>query len=267
VVLRSSRSSPLVAPPVKAVTLPCHRRRSRAGCSNFAFRVSGAIRQSMDHEEPGDVGRGLRNQERHKRRLSHMPWLYHSQRARQLPHLNWIVAWQAEVQAALQEQEAVKIGADSFVAPDAQIFAEPNRPVIIGARCSIAATAYLHGPITLGDDVSVNPGAHLEGGRGGIIVGSQVRIAAGAKLYAFEHGIAPGTSIVDQPTTSVGIRIGDDVWVGANAGITDGVTVGNHAVVAMGAVVARDVPDWAVVGGVPARVLGDRRTWKPRGPG
>lgn len=237
----------------------------RAGSPNFASRVSGAIERLMDDEERDDAGKGLRNQERHKRRLGHMPWLYHSQRARQVPHLKWIVAWQAEVQAALQEHEAVKIGADSFVAPDAQIFAEPNRPVTIGARCSIAANAYLHGPITLGDDVSVNPGAHLEGGGGGgIIVGSKVRIAAGAKLFAFEHGLAPGTPMVDQPTTSVGIRIGDDVWVGANAGITDGVTIGNHAVVAMGAVVARDVPEWAVVGGVPARVLGDRRTWKTR---
>jgi len=216
-------------------------------------------------EEDGDdtaTDRGLRHQERHKRRLSYMPWLYHAQRARGLPHLTWILDWQREVQAELQQQEAVTIGADSFVAPDAQVFAEPNRPVIIGARCSVAATAYLHGPIRLGDDVSVNPGAHLEGGRAGIVVGSQVRIAAGAKLFAFEHGLQPGTPIVEQPTTSLGIRIGDDVWIGANTGITDGVSVGDHAVVAMGAVVTRDVPAWAVVGGVPARLLGDRRTWR-----
>ncbi|HEY4187731.1 MAG TPA: acyltransferase [Polyangia bacterium] len=217
----------------------------------------------MDEKER-DSGKEQRNQDRHKRRLSYMPWLYHSQRARSLPHLDWMAQWQREVQADLQEQEAVTIGADSFIAPDAQIFAEPNRPVIIGARCSVAATAYLHGPITLGDDVSINPGAHLEGGRGGIVIGSKVRIAAGARLYAFEHGLAPGSPIVDQPTTSVGIRVGDDVWLGANAGITDGVTIGSHVVVAMGAVVVRDVPEWAIVGGVPARVLGDRRGWSTR---
>ncbi|HEX2661175.1 MAG TPA: acyltransferase [Polyangia bacterium] len=201
---------------------------------------------------------------RHQRRLSYMPWLYHAQRARGAPHLDWILAWQHDVQSELCRHEAVTIGADTFVAPDAQIFAEPNRPVIIGARCSVAATAYLHGPLTLGDDVSINPGAHLEGGRGGIVLGAKVRIAAGAKLYAFEHGLAPDAAIVDQPTTSLGIRLGDDVWVGANAGITDGVTIGDHAVVGMGAVVVRDVPAWAVVGGVPARILGDRRTWPAR---
>ena len=53
--------------------------------------------------------------------------------------------------------------------------------------------------------------------------------------------------------------IGRDVWIAAGAGVTDGVTIGDHAVIGMGAVVTRDVPEWAIVGGVPARVIGDRR--------
>ena len=58
---------------------------------------------------------------------------------------------------------------------------------------------------------------------------------------------------------SRGIHIGRDVWIGANAGITDGVRIGDHAVVAMGAVVTKDVLDWTIVAGVPAVVIGDRR--------
>ena len=53
--------------------------------------------------------------------------------------------------------------------------------------------------------------------------------------------------------------IGHDVWIGADAGITDGVRIGDHAVIGMGAVVTHDVPEWAIVGGVPAKVIGDRR--------
>ncbi len=185
-----------------------------------------------------------------------MPWLYFTLKAR---HRAWAEAWQAEVQGHLREQETVVLGEGCFVAPEAAIFGEPGRPVILGHRCAIAAHAFLHGPITLGDDVSVNARASLDGGAKGIHIGRGTRIASGTSIYAFDHGMDPGREIRGQPVTSKGIRIGEDVWIGANAGITDGVTVGDHAVVAMGAVVTRDVPPWAIVGGVPARILGDRR--------
>jgi hypothetical protein len=62
-----------------------------------------------------------------------------------------------------------------------------------------------------------------------------------------------------QGLTEEGIVVEDDVWIGTHAVICDGVTVGAHSVVGAGAVVTRDVPPWSVVGGVPARVLRDRR--------
>jgi acetyltransferase-like isoleucine patch superfamily enzyme len=192
----------------------------------------------------------------HQRRLAWMPWLYFALKPR---HRTWAEAWQAEVQALLLAQETVQVGAGCFVAPDAAIFGEPGRPVILGDRCAIAAQAFLHGPITLGHDVSVNAGARLDGGRKGLVIGDATRIASGVAIYAFDHGLGPTRDIKDQPVRSRGIHIGRDVWIGANAGVTDGVTIGDHAVVAMGAVITRDVPAWAIVGGVPAQIIGDRR--------
>ena len=186
-----------------------------------------------------------------------MPWLYFALKAR---HRSWAEAWQVEVQGRLLAQETVQLGEDCFIAPEAAIFGEPGRIDVLGDRCAIAAQAFLHGPITLGRDVSVNAGARLDGGRKGLVVGDGTRIASGAAIYAFDHGFKPDRDIKNQPVRSRGICIGRDVWIGANAGITDGVTIGDHAVVALGAVVTRDVPDWAIVAGVPAKVIGDRRT-------
>ena len=194
--------------------------------------------------------------EQHQRRLAWMPWLYFVLKPR---NRAWAEAWQAEVQARLLAMETVELGTGCFIAPDAAIFGEPGRPVRLGDRCAVAAQAFLHGPLTLGSDVSINAGARLDGGRKGITIGDGTRIASGAVLYAFDHGLAPDRAIRDQPVRSRGITLGQDVWIGANAGVTDGVTIGDHAVVAMGAVVTRDVPAWSIVAGVPAQFVGDRR--------
>src|SRR5689334_8062657 len=94
-----------------------------------------------------------RYREAHQKRLSWMPWLYYSLKEK---HRVWAEPWQREVQRALMEEETVVIGDGCFVSPEAGIFAELGRPVRLGARCTVAAHAFLHGPLTLGDGVSVN---------------------------------------------------------------------------------------------------------------
>ena len=194
--------------------------------------------------------------EQHKRRLSWMPWLYFVLKPR---HREWAEAWQREIQEVLQGLETIRIGQGCFIAPEARLFGEPGRGITIGDGCAIAADVFLHGPVTLGRNVSINARTSLDGGVKGIVIGDDTRIATGTAIYAFNHGLAPDRSVRSQPVTSRGIRIGSDVWIGANVGITDGVSIGDHAVVAMGSVVTRDVPDWAIVAGVPARIVGDRR--------
>jgi acetyltransferase-like isoleucine patch superfamily enzyme len=206
-----------------------------------------------------DREQSLRGQQ--KRRMAYMPWLYFQAP----PHVRaWAEAWQRAVHERLSDLEHVALHPECFVAEEAAVFAEPHRAVVVGPGASIAAHAYVHGPVRLAAHVSVNPHATLDGGRGGIEVGEGTRIATGASLFAFEHGMAPDRPLREQPVRSRGIVIGRDVWIGAQASVTDGVRIGDHAVVGAGAVVTRDVSDWAVVGGVPARVLGDRRTWPQR---
>lgn len=200
--------------------------------------------------------------DRMRERMRYLPYLYH----RAKPEVRaWADAWQREVHAALAALEDVELHPSAFVADTARIFAEPHRRVVVGAGASVAAECVVHGPVVIGDASSLNPRVSIDGGRAGVRIGRGTRIATGCALFAFDHGIAPERPIAEQPVRSLGIIVGDDVWIGANAGVTDGVRIGDHAVVGMGAVVTRDVPPYAIVAGVPARVIGDRRTRGTRG--
>lgn len=193
----------------------------------------------------------------HKLRMAHHPHLYF----RASPAIRaWAAPWQEALHAELAALECVALDPSCFVAPSARIFAEPQRLIRIEAKAAVAADAFLHGPIHLGSSVSINPFAVLDGGRAGIRIGADTRIASHACLYAFNHGLGPDALIRDQPVTSRGITIGRDVWIGASACITDGVTIADHAVVGAGAVVTRNVPEYQIVAGNPARVIGDRRS-------
>ena len=185
-----------------------------------------------------------------------MPWLYFTLKEK---HKQWAKPWQQQIQDGISQLETVIIGENCFIAPEVNIFAEPNRTITIGNQCMIAADSFIHGPIELGDEVAINHGCSLDGGRSGIKIGNRTRIANNVTIYAFNHGMAPDQPIYQQAVSSKGITIGEDVWIGAQAGIVDGVSIGNQAVIGMSAVVTKDVPDFAIVAGNPARVIGDRR--------
>jgi carbonic anhydrase/acetyltransferase-like protein (isoleucine patch superfamily) len=136
----------------------------------------------------------------------------------------------------------------------------------MGRESYIAGYAYVMENVEFGARCSLNPYAVA---RGTIRCGNDVRIGAHASLLGFNHGMEPDWPISEQALTTKGITIGDDVWIGSNVVVVDGVQIGSHAVVAAGAVVTKDVPDWAIVAGNPARVLRDRRIprdgQRPRG--
>lgn len=92
-----------------------------------------------------------------------------------------------------------------------------------------------------------------------ITIGDDCLIAPFVYLVDSDHQIAAGRRIREQPMATAPIRLGNDVWIGTGAKILRGVTVGEGAVVAAGAVVNQDVPPGHIVGGVPARPLGQRQ--------
>ncbi len=93
---------------------------------------------------------------------------------------------------------------------------------------------------------------------GDVLIGNHVNLAQGIVITALNHNFKDTTMRIDEQGISTNpVTIGDDVWIGANAVILPGVTIGKHVVIAAGAVVAKDVPNNSVVGGVPAKILKD----------
>lgn len=108
--------------------------------------------------------------------------------------------------------------------------------------------------VELGDDISLNRGVEFYPGmvqKACIRIGSDVRIAPNVRLHAAGHD--PNDPLLQE--SAADIVVGDHAWLGAAAVILPGVRIGERAVVAAGAVVTNDVPDGAIVAGVPARIL------------
>ena len=85
---------------------------------------------------------------------------------------------------------------------------------------------------------------------GGIWLGDRVQIGPHVTIVTDNHDFSKRSVLICKP-----VKIGNDVWIGANVTILPGVTVGENAVIAAGAVVTKDVPPRAIVAGVPAKVI------------
>ncbi len=109
--------------------------------------------------------------------------------------------------------------------------------------------------VEIGDDVDFALGVMVTT-KYGVKIGKRVLIGFGAKILSGYHIIPPGSGrIFDTGDNGSKIIIEDDVWIGANSIILDGVHIGEGAIIAAGCVVNKDVPSFAVVGGVPAKII------------
>ncbi len=105
--------------------------------------------------------------------------------------------------------------------------------------------------ITIGRDVFINSGCHFQD-QGGITIGDGSLIGHNVVLATINHDLSP---LNNRENHYAPIVIEDHVWIGSNATILPGVMIGRWAVVAAGAVVTKDVEEFTVVGGVPAKEI------------
>lgn len=138
----------------------------------------------------------------------------------------------------------------------------PDHTIAMQGRVEVADSCELNqgvelnpfgGSIRLARRVWLGPYVVIYG-QGGVEIGEQTLVSMHCTILSSNHGVPPlGKLIRETADELLPTKIGRDVWIGANAVILGGVTIGEGAVVAAGAVVNRDVEPGAVVAGVPAR--------------
>ncbi|MGA7671555.1 MAG: acyltransferase [Nitrolancea sp.] len=137
-----------------------------------------------------------------------------------------------------------------------------NRGIVVGNNVMLARGIILgckDGNIEIGNDVGIGAYSTIHAiGRSSVHIGNNVVIAAYTYLVGGSHYHFDRTDIpISQQGLDLkgGIRIEDNVWIGARATVLDGVTIGHDAIIGASAVVTKDVPAYAIAVGVPARVV------------
>ncbi|MDH5388279.1 MAG: acyltransferase [Gammaproteobacteria bacterium] len=130
--------------------------------------------------------------------------------------------------------------------------------VYINNYCNLTAD-YEGGYIRIGERSHIDVFSALHG-QGGISIGNKCAIASGVVIYSQSNQYKDDNSldIIDQPIVFKSVVIESDVWIGANATILPGITIGRGAIIGAGSVVNKNVAAYEIVAGVPARTIGKR---------
>ena len=131
-----------------------------------------------------------------------------------------------------------------------------------GKNVNFEQYASFNPELEIGDNSGVGQSANLSGH---IVIGKDVMMGPYCTMMTYSHN----HDRLDIPMNQQGFEpervkyIGDDVWIGRNVIILPGANVGSHCIIGAGAVVTKDVPDCAVVGGVPAKIIRMRNEGRP----
>ncbi|HMP75095.1 MAG TPA: acyltransferase [Kiritimatiellia bacterium] len=139
--------------------------------------------------------------------------------------------------------------------PDSLVFGDGAG---VGCFCTVVTSVQFNdvsGFIRLGRNAWIGDGSNL-GGAGGLEIGDDTFTGQYVTFHPENHRFDnPHQLMRLQGVTRKGIKVGRNCWIGAKVTITDGVTIGDHCVIAAGAVVTRDIPSNSVAAGVPAKVI------------
>ena len=147
-------------------------------------------------------------------------------------------------------------GKHSVIHRSARMDTPPYRKFSLGDYSVVESYACINnavGDVIIGDHTRVGLHNTIIGP---VKIGNNVNLAQGITVTALNHNFSDSNKRIDEQGVSTNpVTIEDDVWIGANAVVLPGVKIGNHCVVAAGAVVTKDVPPHSLVAGVPAKVI------------
>lgn len=147
-------------------------------------------------------------------------------------------------------------GKHSVIHRSARMDTPPYRKFSLGDYSVVESFACINnavGDVQIGDYTRIGLHNTIIGP---VRIGNHVNLAQGITVTALNHNFDDTNKRIDEQGVSTNaVTIEDDVWIGANAVVLPGVTIGTHCVVAAGAVVTKDVPPHSLVAGVPAKVI------------
>ncbi len=159
--------------------------------------------------------------------------------------------WYIRMLAPLYQQR----GRGSVIHRSVRMDTPPYHRFVLGKKSVVESFSCINnamGDVVIGDHTRVGLHNTIIGP---VRIGSHVNLAQGIVVTALNHNFSDSRKRIDEQGVSTkDVIIGDDVWIGANAVILPGVTIGHHVVVAAGSVVTHDVPSNVVVAGVPAKI-------------
>ena len=174
--------------------------------------------------------------------------------------LDWVIMnqvetrprWYIRLLAPLYQHR----GRHSVIHHSARMDTPPYRKFSLGDYYVVESFACINnavGDVMIGDHTRIGLHNTIIGP---VIIGSHVNLAQGITVTALNHNFEDSEKRIDEQGVSTSaVVIEDDIWIGANAVVLPGVTIGHHSVVAAGAVVTKDVPPPSLVAGVPAKII------------